>query len=153
MLNDSSGLIEIKMVICWSQGSQFRNLSALTYKSCNRSKQNQHLPLLVPQLLTNILPTMCETAKVFARECGHYYDLDIRNCRDAIRDKMTCLPPLERVRYPDEDYDGKCKSCDWTISLRLYLVCLLEFYFVVAKIHFYRWISREAGQDKRFLKG
>lgn len=59
-----------------------------------------------------IITTMCENAEVRAKECGHLYDLDIRRCREAIQAGTTCPPPLERVRYPDEDHDGKCKACE-----------------------------------------
>ncbi|KAE9373870.1 hypothetical protein N431DRAFT_438987 [Stipitochalara longipes BDJ] len=54
---------------------------------------------------------MCETAEVRANGCDHLYDLDIRRCTNAIRDETTCPAPLERVRYPNEDHDGKCKAC------------------------------------------
>ena len=55
---------------------------------------------------------MCEDAHVLARGCGHYYDLDIRRCANAIQNGTTCPRPLERVRYPAEDHDGKCKACE-----------------------------------------
>jgi hypothetical protein len=56
--------------------------------------------------------TMCDDAEVLARGCGHLYDLDIRRCRDAIQNNTTCPPrQRQRVRYSQDDHDGKCKSC------------------------------------------
>ena len=56
--------------------------------------------------------TMCDDAEVLARGCGHLYDLDIRRCPNAIQNGTTCPPHQRtRVRYPQEDHDGKCKAC------------------------------------------
>lgn len=40
---------------------------------------------------------MCEDAHVLSRGCGHYYDLDIHRCANAIQNSTTCPKPLERV--------------------------------------------------------
>ncbi len=57
--------------------------------------------------------TMYEDAEAFARSCSHYYVIDIRRCQNAINNGTTCLPAQrQRVRYPQEDHDRKCKSCD-----------------------------------------
>ena len=56
--------------------------------------------------------TMCDDAEVLARGCGHLYDLDIRRCPQAIQNNTTCPPTARtRVRYTQDDHDGKCKSC------------------------------------------
>lgn len=56
---------------------------------------------------------MCDDAEVFARGCGYYYDLDIRRCQNAITNGTTCPPAQrQRVRYPQDDHNGKCKSCE-----------------------------------------
>ena len=55
---------------------------------------------------------MCDDAEVWARGCGHLYDLDIRRCPNAIQNDTTCPPDQRtRVRYPQDDHEGKCKSC------------------------------------------
>ena len=55
---------------------------------------------------------MYDDAEVLARGCSHLYDLDIRRYANAIQNNTTC-PPRQRtrVRYPQDDHDGKCKSC------------------------------------------
>lgn len=69
-------------------------------------------PIAPEQELPSYLSNMCDDAEVLARGCGHLYDLEIRRCQTAVSNNITC-PPAQRarVRYPQEDHDGKCKSC------------------------------------------
>ena len=71
--------------------------------------QNHSLHFVVN--LEHLTYIMCDDAEVLARGCGHLYDLEIRRCPNAIQNNTTCAVRT-RVRYPQEDHDGKCKSCE-----------------------------------------